>query len=169
MSTGTDRWGPPAAASVAVLAVITSLWALRDASVGGPGPDLVVPEPTPAPATTTRPPEPVPARARVVLDSYTVHGQRLTVRYTIGLRRCSSRIDKPVVVESVEAVTVTLRRFPVRRSQVQGCPNISLADAVAVTLSAPLGGREVRDGGRGGVPVPREPSASSDGDPLPIQ
>lgn len=169
MSTATDHWGPPAAASVAVLAVIASLWALRDASVSGSGPDLVVPEPTPAPETPARSPVPGTNRDRVVLDSYTVRGQRLTVRYTIGLRRCSSRIDKPLVVESVEAVTVTLRRFPVKRSQAQECPSISLADSVDVTLSAPLGGREVRDGSRDSLPVPRAPSAAPDGSPLPVQ
>ena len=169
MSTATGHWGAPAAASVAVLAVITSLWVLRDASVSGPGPDLVVPEPTSAPATPTRSAVPATNRDRVVLDSYTAHGQRLTVRYTIGLRRCSSRIDKPLVVESVEAVTVTLRRFPVKRSQAQECPSISLADAVEVTLSEPLGGREVRDGSRDSAPVPRQASAAPDGSPLPVQ
>ncbi len=164
MSTVTSRWGAPLAAAAAVAALIAAMWQLPGSSPGGSGrlvgPTPVVVPPVPTAGSTSdaarAPVTPLPRRDpnRVLVDSYTAQGHVLTVRYTIDAAECSARIDRPVVVESVEAVTVTLRRLPVKQSKVKACADLTLSDSVRLTLSAPLGGRAVRDGSRAGRPVP---------------
>jgi hypothetical protein len=98
-----------------------------------------------------------PGPGLVALDGYTGGGRTLVLRYTIRTRRCSGRIQPPAVVESVDAVTVTLRRQRSGAGPTLRCPPLTLSDSVQVRLTAPLAGREVRDGARDGAPVPRQP------------
>ena len=156
----------PVAASLAVLAVVTGTWALA-----GPGNSNAPAHPRPLPSAAPDafvggpPRTPVPStthaalsiRTGVPVDRYSViDPTHLLVSYTIGVTGCYGAIDRPVVTESVQTVTVTLLRRPTHTTN-GGCPSLSLMEAVPVTLSAPLGSREVLDGATGGTPVPRGP------------
>jgi hypothetical protein len=161
------RWAP-AAASLAVLAVVVGTW-----SLAGPDqpPRPVASTPSPLPSLPTSafiggPPRtpvgasshpPVTVPRGVAIDRYTLlDPTHLLISYSMAVSSCYGVIDQPLVQESWSAVTVTLTRKPARSSG-GSCPSITLMEAVHVTLSAPLAKREVRDGATGGTPVPEGP------------
>ncbi|HET7355891.1 MAG TPA: hypothetical protein VFJ09_04360 [Nocardioidaceae bacterium] len=161
------RWAP-AAASLAVLAVVVGTWTLAGpdqsprpvSSTPSPLPSLTAggfiggPPRTPAGASSH---PPVTVSRGVAIDGYTLlDPTHLLISYTIGVSSCYGVIDQPLVQESWTAVTVTLTRKPAKTSD-GSCPSITLMEAVHVTLSAPLGKRVVRDGATGGTPVPEGP------------
>ena len=167
------RWAP-AAASLAVLAIVVGTWTLAGpgqptrpaADISGPLPSLPTsafvggPPRTPVGASTH---PPLTVRRGVAIDGYTLlDPTHLLISYTIGVNRCYGVIDRPLVQESWTAVTVTLTRKPVQSSGVS-CPSITLMEAVHVTLSGPLGNREVRDGAAGGVRCGRGPAGRLSG------
>ncbi len=172
MSTTLGHWAAPLAAAAAVAMVIGVTSQLAP-GVGATREPLPVPAPTggfrpsrvPLPAPSFDPELPAGvAPNQVVVNSYASHGRTLTISYTVGVAGCNARIDKPQLAETPTTVTVTLRRL-VTKSQAQVCPQIALTDHVDVALSAPLGGRGVRDGTtlalvpaeRTGHTVPRTP------------
>ena len=161
------RWAP-AAASLAVLAVVVGTWTLAGpdqpprpvSSTPSPLPSLPTsgfiggPPRTPVDASS-HPPVTVPRG--VAIDGYTLlDPTHLLISYTMAVSSCYGLIDQPLVQESWTTVTVTLTRKPTRTSD-GSCPSITLLEAVHVTLSAPLAKREVRDGATGGTPVPEGP------------
>ncbi len=165
METGAGRWWAPVASAATVAALTVGMSALDGRSGSGP-----VRPPTALQPVVHLPVEDFsgisgrPTRRRVVpgpglvaLDGYTGGGRSLILRYTIRTDHCSGRIQPPEVVESVDAVTVTLRRQRSGAGPTLRCPQLTLSDWVQVRLTAPLGGREVRDGARDGAPVPRQP------------
>lgn len=170
MNTETGRWLAPLASAATVGTMILGMSQLGGGAAGRPVPDRRVPTPTGAAtqaldfsgmAALRRTSRRNAVAAPVRLDGYTTRGRVLTLRYTITVRGCSSRIARPEVVESGTAVTVALRRLPPPAGKRQVCPEISLADSVDVTLRVPLGHRVVRDGGRAGSSVPLSGAAGA--------
>ena len=144
----------PLLAAFAVLVVVGSLLVLR----GGPGDQAggsTAGSPAPAEPVPVSPgPSGLPPARDVTLQGWTGHGTTIRVSYTSGLPACSGQVLPPQVEETASSVTVTLRLQPPRHRRLQMCPDLAMVRAVEVHLQAPVGGRVVRDGGRGGALVP---------------
>lgn len=159
----------PLAASIAVLAVFlvarlltspeSTPVAADDPSgsgvTGDPGTglptDLGSVEPVPDPTTPPRltNPQGVP-----IASFYRYDERSLAVNYAIGVPACYGTVDEPEVVETAEAVTVTLTRVPPPPAKGDvACIDIALMESVDITLSAPLGDRMVLDGSFEDAPV----------------
>jgi hypothetical protein len=142
---GIGRWLAPAAVAGAVLVVVVApSWVTGRSDRDAGGPDTIGQEsPSPIPSPSAEP---------VTLVSYAVHGRRLTITYTVDVAGCYAGVSDAQVDETADDVTVTLRRL--RSQSRDDCTHLTLTDAVDVPLDAPLAGRLVRDGGRGGAVVP---------------
>jgi hypothetical protein len=74
-------------------------------------------------------------------------GTELVVRYTAGGRLDCAKLGRVDVAESDDAVTVTVQLGRLPAAQCGGVqPMIAASFETTVTLTAPLGGRQVRDG-----------------------
>ena len=74
-------------------------------------------------------------------------GTDLVVQYTAGGRADCAKLGRIDVVESADAVTVTVQLGRLPAAQCGGeQPMIAASFETTVTLKAPLGGRPVRDG-----------------------
>jgi hypothetical protein len=164
MRTGPGRWLVPLGAALAVLVVLVVV--VRQLGSGGsdeagpagsgqpsdqasvapgsPGPDLPDGDLTPAPG-----PDLPPGPDTQVIDSYFEYDEtRLALNYTTGVPECYGKVGEPVVEETPDAVTVTLPKLPPTQKGDVACIDIALSKSVDITLDAPLGDREVRDGAR---------------------
>ena len=172
MRTRLGRWLVPLGAALAVLVVVAVVvWqqgpgAPEDAapagsgqpsdrasvapgSPGSPGPDLPDGDLTPAPG-----PDLPPGPDTQVIDSYFAYDEtRLALNYTTGVPECYGKVGEPVVEETADAVTVTVPKLPPEQKGDIACIDIALSKSVDISLDAPLGDREVRDGARGGAEV----------------
>ena len=117
---------------------------------GSPGPDLPDGDLTPAPG-----PDLPPGPDTQVIDSYFAYDEtRLALNYTTGVPECYGKVGQPVVEETADAVTVTLPKLPPEQKGDVACIDIALSKSADISLEAPLGDREVRDGARDGAEVP---------------
>lgn len=170
MSPRTSRWIIPALAALAVVVVVAVFWQQRPGSSGddvepgsvgagepgdpGTEPDGDI-EPLPDPGSE---PDGSAAAGTIGATGFHAYGpKRLAVIYTNGVPECYGSAGTPVVVETADAVTVTIPRIPPENPDKDvACIDIALVGSVDVTLSAPLGEREVRDGARDGALLPRQ-------------
>lgn len=177
MSTGARRWLVPLAAALAVLAVVAVLWQQRPDSSGGdvgfadgggsgqgsppsagtepgsPGsPGVVEPGP-PGPSGPADGSGAVDGDRIAVTSFYRYDATHLAINYTNGVPECYGSAGVPRVEETADAVVVTIPRIPAKQRAGRACIDIALLSSLDITLAAPLGGRAVLDGSRGGAEV----------------
>jgi hypothetical protein len=143
---GSGRAGDPAGASVEP----TSGSDPSGSTQPGSTPSVVRPKPSLV-APRDQPPRPdVPVT--LAIQSYEVLApDRLQVRYATGLPECYGALDRAVVKEADQEVTLVLVARPPTGPADQPCPDIAQVLDTLVHLDAPLGGRRVIDGVSGQV------------------
>lgn len=105
------------------------------------------------------------ADGTIAATGYHVYGpRRLAIIYTNGVPECYGEAGTPVVEETGSEVTVTIPRVgPGKAAKDRACIEIAIVGHVDVTLDAPLAGRPVLDGARGGQPLERQSLPGEDG------
>jgi hypothetical protein len=164
----TRRWLVPILAAVAVLAVVGAVWVTMQGSSdpepgaagGGGSPPSAGSEPGSPGSDLPGNDDPVsPAPGGGDVDEGTIAATgyhqydetRLALVYTNGVPECYGTAGTPRVEETDRAVVVTIPRTPPTGDKDTACIDIALIEKVDITLDAPLGDREVRDGSRGGA------------------
>jgi hypothetical protein len=180
------RWLVPGAVAGAVLLLLGGLWwvfgggssgdseagpsAVSSAGApkgGGSGSEPGSPG-TVEPSVPQAPSEPVPTKTNpdgVMINSYYRYDARhLAINYTTGVPECYGTVGEPSVEETPDAVIVTLTSIPPKNSGDIACIEIALMESVDITLSSPLGDREVLDGSfdRSVVPPGAAPDSGQD-------
>jgi hypothetical protein len=112
-------------------------------SDANPGSAEPAPSAPPAPTAGTDP----PAHPKgVAVAGYEQLGPTsLRLHYYIGVPECYGKVTSVDVRESAQRVEVLLVRTPPKHTARVACIEIALANAVTVTLEAPLGDRAVVD------------------------
>jgi hypothetical protein len=170
-------WWTAAAVAVAVLLTVGTAVAMTSGDPGsgpagepagasveprsGPTPSVVRPEPSlVAPRDqAARPDVPV----TLAIQSYEVLApDRLQVRYAAGLPECYGVLDRAVVKEADQEVSLVLVARPPTGPADRPCPDIAQVLDTLVRLDAPLGDRRVVDGVSGQVVRRGHPDAGSD-------
>jgi hypothetical protein len=90
----------------------------------------------------------VDSGAIAVTSFYRYDARHLAVNYTNGVPECYGKAGVPLVVESAQAVVITIPRIPAKSTGDRACIDIAMLDSLDVTLDEPLAGRKVLDGAR---------------------
>ncbi len=191
MDPRTRRWLVPLAAAVAVLTVLAVMWTQRPGASGGDEPGFAGAAPaSPSDSPTSAPgsgvpgspgtgglpgdepgggltpgpgPDRPPGPGRQAIESYYPRDDTtLAMNYTSGVPECYGRVGEPLVEETADAVTVTLPKSMPKQGSDIACIDIALSASVDVTLSRPLGDRDVLDGSRDRAKVERADAAYGD-------
>lgn len=193
MSQSVRRWLAPLVAAAAVLAVITVVWlqseqagdglgdgagvAAGGGDSGGQGdgsppysgsvpgsPGAGSPEPHPDEPITPDPAVSVPRRLLGIDSYFPYDARRLALNFSNGVPECYGTAGDPHVVETPDAVIVTIPRIPPPPGNEDvACIDIAVLLSVDITLDEPLGDRAVLDGARDGARVPEAEAAYADG------
>jgi hypothetical protein len=188
MDAGLRRWLVPAGAALAVVLVVAVVWWSQRPGDAGPGSATTPPSASAAPGFPGQdgggdpanpghpdkpdggltpvpgPDSPPPRAGTQAIEGWFARDDRtLALNYATGVPECYGTVGKPQVEETASTVTVTLPKTPPKSDREVVCIDIAVLRSVDVTLASPLGDREVRDGSRDGIQVPRADAPYGDG------